>query len=140
MSESQLQDQATYSVTVDGRELPFIFNKRDGGKATSEGSKTPPGGGRAEKAHGGRQTVEDLSLSFEFVWDRDNDTLQWLKGRRGKGNASVVENLIDTDGNVFGRGNSWTGKLSAVDTGTYDAKSSEVREGMIDVETDGTVG
>lgn len=140
MSETQHQDQASCSVTVDGREMPFVFNKRDGGEATSEGSKTFPGGGRSQKAHGGQQTAEDLTLTFEFVAARDSSDIQFLKARRGKGNASVVENLLDADGHVIGRGNSWTGKLKSINTGTYDANTSDVREGVIEVETDGVVG
>ena len=139
MSDTLRQDQASCSVTVDSRELPFVFSKRDGGEASSEGSKTFPGGGRSQKAHGGQQTAEDVTLSFEFVPDRDQADIQFMKGRRGKGNASVVENGLDADGNVFGRLNGWTGKLKTVNTGTYDANSSDVREGMIEIETDGVV-
>src|SRR4249919_1994304 len=139
MSNTLLQDQASSTLTVGGREIKFVFNKRDGGEAKIEGSKTPPGGGRSEKAHGGRQTVDDLTLIGEFVPDRDHADVQFLKTQRGKAPASVVENGLDADGNVFIRLNGWTGVVSGVSTGNYDAKSSAPREIVVEVETDGLV-
>lgn len=138
--ETQRQDQSSCTVTVDGRELPFVFNKLDGGMVDSEESKTFPGGMRPQKAHGGPQTVENTTLTFEFVPERDNDTIQWLKTRSGKGDAGVVENRLDRDGNVAGIINNFTGVLKSVNTGTYDAGSSDPREGEIEISTHGVVG
>ncbi len=139
MPDTLLQDEASLELSVDGRVAPFLIKKRDGGKATSEGSKTPPAGGHSEKAHGGRQTVEDVTCTFEFVPARDNDFIQWLKSRRGKGNARLVENGLDGDGNVWGRINGWTGKFKEIDTGNYDGSDSAVREGSFEIETDGVI-
>lgn len=137
MSDTQRQDQGSVQLTVDGKEAPMVFNKRDGGKTDSEGQKTHPGNMLRQKAHGGPQTIEDLTLEGEFVPARDNDFIQWLKSRCGKGKAGVVENILDVDGNVWGRGDSWTGILKSVSTGTYDSSSSAPKAFVIEVETDG---
>jgi hypothetical protein len=131
------QDQASCSLTVDDREMPFIFNKRDGGEIATEGSKTFPGGGRTQRAHGGPVTVENVTLVAEMVPSRDLADVKFLEDRAGKGNCSVSENGLDVDGNVFARLNGWTGKLGRVNMGNYDANSSDPREFEIEIETHG---
>jgi hypothetical protein len=140
MSETLRQDQASCTLTVDGREMPFVFNKRDGGEIAPEGSKTFPGGGQTQRAHGGPPTVENPTATFEFVPARDLAEIKFLESRSGKGDASLVENGLDVDGNVFGRLNSWTGKLGRVNTGNYDSNSSDPREGEVEIEAHGTKG
>lgn len=134
------QDQGSVSFTVDGRPLPFLFQKRSGGKSGSEGSKTAPGGMNPKVAHGGIGDIEDGTFEFEFVPARDNDLAQWLKGRSGKGRFSAVENMLDVDGNVIGIINRWTGVVSAVDLGDYDATSADPRMGTVETENDGVPG
>lgn len=141
MPDTQRQDQATCTLTIDGREMPFVFNKRDGGKIGPEGaSKTFPGGGRTQRAHGGPVSVEDVTLTAEMVPARDLAELKFIESRSGKGNCGVVENGLDVNGNVFGRIGSWTGKLGEVDLGTYDANSASPREFSVVVETHGVKG
>jgi hypothetical protein len=137
MSDTLRQDQASCTLTVDGREMPFVFNKREGGAIAPEGSKTFPGGGRSQQAHGGPVTVENVMLGAEIVPSRDLADLKFLESRSGKGNCSVVENGLDADGNVFGRLNSWTGKLGKVETGSYDANTGEPRSLDVEIETHG---
>jgi hypothetical protein len=131
------QDQASVSFTVDGRPLPFVFQKRSGGKVGSEGSKTPPGSMQPKVAHGGIQDIEDGTYEFEFVPARDNEVAQWLKTRAGKGRFGSVENMLDVDGNVLGVIERRTGVVSAVHLGDYDATSSDPRMGVIETENDG---
>jgi hypothetical protein len=131
------QDHASVSFTVDGRPLPFLFQKRSGGKVGSEGSKTPPGAMQPKVAHGGIQDIEDGTYEFEFVPARDNETAQWLKSRAGKGRFGSVENMLDVDGNVLGVIERRTGVVSAVHLGDYDATSSDPRMGVIETENDG---
>lgn len=139
MDDTLRQDQASCSLTVDGREMPFVFNKRDGGKIGPEGAgKTFPGGGRTQRAHGGPTSVEDVTLVGEMVPARDLADLKFLESRSGKGNCSVTENGLDADGNVFARLGGWTGKLGDVDLGNYDANSATPREFTVMVETHGT--
>ncbi len=140
MSDTLRQDQASCTLTVDGREMPFVFNKRDGGEISPEGSKTFPGGGRTQRAHGGPATVENVTLNGEMVPDRDLAEIKFLESRSGKGDCSVVENILDVNGAVIGRSDSWTGKLGRVNTGSYDANSSDPREFEIEVETHGVKG
>jgi hypothetical protein len=139
MSDTLLQDQATLELTVDGRVVPFLIKKRTGGKATSEGSKSPPAGGHTERAHGGRQTVEDVSGTGEFKPSRDHEFIQWLKSRRGKARAQLKEHGTDADGNVWGLLNGWTGVFKEIDTGDYAGDDSSVREFSFEIETDGVI-
>lgn len=137
MADSLRQDQASVSLTVDGTKLPFIFNRREGGNTDSEESKTFPGGMRPQKAHGGPQTVENVTLAGEFIPQQDHEGLRWLRSRAGKGVVSASEQLLDVDGNAFGRPDTWTGVLKSVNTGDYDASSGDPRELEVEVSTDG---
>ena len=131
------QDQASVSFTVDGRPLPFLFQKRSGGKVGGEGSKTAPGGMQPKTAHGGIQDIEDGTYEFEFKPNRDDEVAQWLKSRVMKGRFSAVENMLDVDGNVIKVINRWTGMVSALHLGDYDATSADPRVGVLETENDG---
>jgi hypothetical protein len=138
MASSTLrQDQATCALTVEGRELPFVFNKRGGGEFDSEESKTRPAGGRRQVAHGGAPTVENVTLTAEFVPARDHADIQFLKKVRGWAEAGVVENYLDANGSVLAVGDTWTGVVKRVNTGSYDANSSDPREFEIEISTHG---
>lgn len=134
------QDQASVSLTVDERKSPSLFQKRSGGKVGSEGSKTAPGGMQPKVAHGGIQDIEDITLEGEFVPSRDNEYIQWLKTRVGKGRINASELLLDVDGNTLETVDRWTGMLSSLDTGGYDATSSDPRMFVIECEVDGNPG
>jgi hypothetical protein len=138
--ETNRQDQANVTITIDGRPLPFLFQKKSGGKITTEGSKTPPGAMQPKVAHGGIIDIEDGTFEFEFVPSRDNETIQWLKPRVGKKRANGTEQILDTDGNFIGTLGNFAGMFSALDTGTYDATSSDPRMGTVEIEQDGNPG
>jgi hypothetical protein len=140
MPETIREDQASVSLSIDGRPCPFLFQKRSGGKIGSSGSKTLPGAMQPQAAHGGPQEIEDVTLEFEFVPSRDNAYLQSIKPRVGKGRANAAEQILDVDGNVKETIDRWTGVLSELDTGNYDATSSTPRMGVVVVEADGEAG
>ncbi len=131
------QDQAVCSLTVDGREIPVTFSKRSGGMADSEESKYPPGGNQPEKAMGGRQTVENVTLSGEYQPEIHQSIIAWLESRRGRGKATVVEQPIDDEGDTIGEPETWTGLVKSVNRGEYDAESSDAREVEIEISTHG---
>lgn len=131
------QDQARVTLTVDGRALPFVFSRREGGTVSSEESKSYPGGMAAQVAVGGPRTIENVTLAAQFVPQRDHDHIRWLQSRVGKGECTVSEQLLDVDGRAFGRPDTWTGVLMSTSTGTYDASSSEPRELELEISTDG---
>ena len=135
--ETQRQDEASYQLTVDGKVLPFIFNKKEGGKFGSEGSKTRPGNMLPQHAHGGPPMVDDLTLEGEQVPDRDRALVEWLKSRRGRARAHVVETILDENGNAWGRGDDWSGVFAGIDTGGHDANSSDPKPFTVEIETDG---
>jgi hypothetical protein len=140
MPETLRQDQSSVTITVDGREMRFVANKLDGGELSAEGSKTFPGGGRTQRAHGGPQTVENVTATLEIVPDRDDEDIRFCEERVGKSDASLVENRLDVNGNVAGRFQSWSGIIIRVSKGNYDANSSDPRECEVEIETHGVKG
>ncbi|HUB99097.1 MAG TPA: hypothetical protein VMS11_04670 [Solirubrobacterales bacterium] len=134
--ETTGQNQAVISLSVDGRQLPFKFQKRSGGKYGSSGSKTVPGGVDGMVAHGGIREREDLTLEFELVPSRDLPTIKFLENRVSKGDIAGEEHLLDKEGNVLDVYDSFTGVLSEFDPGQYDATSSDRRMCTIVCELD----
>jgi hypothetical protein len=141
MDDTQLQQQSECRVTVNGKELPIVFTKTDGGKVDSPESKTFPGGMRPQKAHTGLGEVENVTLMGEMVPARDHAAIQEVKGLVGKSaDVGVVEQGLDSNGNVWGILNRWNGKLKSVDTGNYDASSTDPRPCGLEVSTHGVIG
>jgi hypothetical protein len=134
--ETTGQNQAVISLSVDGRQLPFKFQKRSGAKYGSSGSKTPPGGVDPMVAHGGIREREDLTLEFELVPSRDLATIKWLEKRVSKGDIAGEEHLLDKEGNVLDVYDSFTGVLSEFDPGNYDATSADRRTCTVTCELD----
>lgn len=134
--ETTGQNQAVISLSVDGRQLPFKFQKRSGAKYGSSGNKSVPGGVEPMVAHGGIREREDLTLEFELVPSRDLTTINWLKTRVSKGDVAGEEHLEDKEGNVLDVYDSFTGVLSEFDPGNYDATSSDRRTCILVCELD----
>lgn len=137
MSKTARQDQGSVTLTVDDRKIPIVFKKRDGGATDSEESKSFPGGMSKQKAHGGPQTVDNVTLTFEFIPEVHDSILRWMRTRAGGGDALAIEQNLDRNGNAFGKPTRYTGVLKKVDTGNYDAASSDPREGSLEISTDG---
>lgn len=138
--ETNRQDQGSVSLTIDAKPLPFLIQKKSGAKITTEGSKTPPGGMQPKVAHGGIVDIEDGTFEFEFVPSRDHATIEWLMPRVGNKRASGAEHILDIEGNVIGTLRNFSGLFSALDTGGYDATSSDPRMGILELELDGNPG
>lgn len=139
MGTTVRQDQGNVTLTVDGREIPIVFKKRDGGEVDSQESKSYPGGMAGEHAHGGAQTVGNVTLGFEFRPSVHDPIIRFLKSRVGKGECVCVEQPLDVDGNAFGRPQTWKGKLKKTHSGDYDANSSDPRDGELEISTHGEI-
>lgn len=133
------QDQHAVSLIIDGVNLG-IFDTRSGGAAGSEEVKHRPGGMGAQRAHGGPPTIENLTLTREYIDEIEEPRRLWLEGRRGKGRAVVVDQHLDVDGNAFGRPEVFTGILLSVKTPEHDSNSGDLGMLEIEVSTDGTKG
>lgn len=133
------QDQAAITLTVDGRTLPWIFAKREGGMVDSEETKTRLGGLLPEVSIGGPSTVSNVTLVASLIPAKHLEDLAWLKTRAGRARATVSEQLLDVDGNTFGRPSTWSGVFKSCDPGQYDANSTDVREVTFELSTDGVV-
>lgn len=130
-------DQASASLVVDGRDIPILFSTRSGGNLDSQESKFMPGAMQPERALGGTQTVENVTLSGEYRPELHEDHIQYLKRKAGKGDATVTEQSLDADGNSFGRPQTWVGVLKAINTGDYDASSGDARLVELEISTHG---
>ena len=134
--ETTAQNQAVISLSVDGRQVPFKFQKRSGGKYSTAGSKTPPGGVEPMVAHGGIREREDLTTEWELVPSRDLAFIKWLKTRVSKGDIRGEEHLLDKEGNVLDVLDEFAGVLTEFDPGPYDATSSDRRSCTLVCELD----
>lgn len=131
------QDQGVVSLTVDGRQIPITFSKRGGGTADSEENKYAPGGNQPEKAQGGRQTVENVTLAGEYQPEIHQTIVSWMESRRGIGKATCVEQPTDDEGDPAGAPETWTGVLKSVTRGEYEAGSNDTRELELEISTNG---
>lgn len=138
MARTHGQNGSIVNLTVEGRRMPMVFSRREGGGTTAEISTSFPGGALPAVAVTAPATVEEITLNGHFVPARDHDTIRWLKSRTGRAECSIGEQMIDIDGRAFGRPDTWTGLLQSVHSGDYDANSSDPREFTIVVTPDGS--
>jgi hypothetical protein len=129
-------DQSTCRLTVNGREMPMTFSKREGGELSAGGSKYRPAGNMPEKAQGGPGTVENVTLAGEYEPELHSSDFEFL---RASLNAPcvVVEQHVGAGNAAVGAPKTWTGLLEGVNEGEYDANSTDTREFEIEINTDG---
>jgi len=140
MADAQAQYQSSIDLVVGGKPCPIVFNNKTGGGVTGSGNKSFEGDMLPQKANGGLQEREDVTLEGNFVPSRDHEWIQWAKTQAYKADASYVENGCDVNGNVWGKIEDGTGKLGDISTGDYDASSSERKKIKITLELDGIPG
>jgi hypothetical protein len=133
------QDQNLVTVSVDGVNLG-TFDKKTGGGTDSTETKYKRGGMGREVSLGGSPMVPNVTVSRLFEGLRDLELVRWLYTRAGKGRASMTEYLLDADGNVFGRGDTYSGILKKVMKGDTDSNSTGARTYDLEISTEGTIG
>lgn len=120
------QQNSLITVAIDGTPLG-VFDQRTGGNSSAEVTKYRPGGMARQKSRSGLPDVQDLTVSREFEFDRDNDLAKHLRTRVGKGIMTVNSQPLDNDGVPTGRPTTWVGTLNDVDTGDEDSNSADGR-------------
>lgn len=124
------ENQYLITLTVDGEDFG-IWDKTGGGAADSEEQKYQPGGGQPMLSLGGRQTVENVTVSKIFT-DAIRLKLPALLQKRGNGQAVVIKQ--STDGSYVPNGKPliYKGVLKAATPPDADSESSDA--GLIEVE------
>lgn len=125
MPKANLQNQYRVTLFVDGTDYG-VWDTLSGGAIDSEETKYSPGGMAPEISLGGRQTTENVTLGRYYDLERDHQTIKTLIGRVGKGDAEIVKQPLDADGNVFGSPITYGGKLKSINPPEHDSMSSDV--------------
>jgi len=125
----------TFEVTVEVQDvtnpnLPMldlgVWDKKSGGQGDSEETTYPPGGMKPNVSLGGRQTVENVTVSrlYRLVRDHQN-LLARLYAGRGKAEMVVKQQPLDINGHAFGQPITWRGKLKRVTPPDHDSESND---------------
>jgi hypothetical protein len=142
-----LQSQAEVTVSViDWPDLLTVtpskntgrWDKRTGGKGTSNNTKYRGADGK-EESLGGQASTEDLVISRLFKIPRDSDLLGAIYACRGILPVTVSEPRYDKNGNRAAKPIVWTGIATEVDPGDYDSTSDDARLVVITVSPDSSV-
>lgn len=127
------EDMYAVFVTVGGVPIPGSFDTLEGGAFDSEESTHRPGGMARQKSYGGPQTVENVTVSRAYEYERDYQIVRDLVPKRGRADATIAKQPLDANGDKLGQPDPvYTGKLKAVKYPDFDSNSEDV--GMFELE------
>lgn len=128
-----------YNVTVSIDELTLgTFDKLTGGMIDSSETKYKPGGMAPEISLGGSKTVENVTVTRLYKFDRDHPLIGTLVSKVGKGNTTITKQPLDVDGNVFGAPMIYRGVLKSVTPPDHDSMGSD--PGLLALEVSPSAG
>jgi hypothetical protein len=117
------KDQIQITASVGGVYIGE-FREFTGGGLTSAKIKARNGASQIERARGGRQMVDDVTITRENDGTVDLKWLQSVRGKQSQGAMTVLWTPSDDDGNpMASRAITYTGILSEVNIGAADAQS-----------------
>jgi hypothetical protein len=131
-------DQFDVRVSVDGTDLG-TFDKLTGGEIDSEETTYKPGAMAPRISLGGSVNVGNVTVSRLFDLDRDGGLVHWLISRAGKGDVVVSKQTLDVDGNAYGRGITYRGRLKQVNPPEVDSESSDAALVELEITPSGAV-
>lgn len=142
-----LESQAEVTVTV--RRWPaFVesppsknlgrYDKRTGGKGTSDNTKYRGSDGR-EESLGGQPGTDDIEVSRLWKVLRDAPLDAALFACRGVLPVTVAEARYDKDGNRSTNPITWNGVMTEYDPGDYDSTSNNARIAAMTISPDSSV-
>ena len=117
------KDQHRVTVIVDGKNLG-VFDVLTGGETDSDELKYRPGGMAPPLSLGGVVTVGQLIVSRLYRLERDHATVHWLLGRVGQANVVVNKQVLDPDGNAWGKPLVTRGHLKRVTPPEVDSNAT----------------
>lgn len=132
------QDQYNVTVTIDGENLG-TFDKLEGGEVDSEETKYKPGGMSPQVSLGGSVNVGNVTVSRLYDLARDHTRAAFYRSKVGKGQVTIAKQILDADGNAYGKPMTYTGKLKAVTFPEHDSTSSDPGLIALEISTAGTV-
>jgi hypothetical protein len=115
-----------------------VFSKREGGVTAGEESKFFPGGGMPAETYVAPPIPENVTLT-KMKRSTDIELQRWLR-TRVSAEAEGHEQPLDPDGNAFGQGEVYRGKVLSAGPGEHEAGSAESAEIVVVISTAGTVG
>jgi hypothetical protein len=127
------KQQWLITVQVDGMNLG-VFDTKSGGDAMAKGNKHRPGGMGQEVSYASLASYSDLKLMRVAERQRDHELIRRLVSRAGRATASVTEQPLDPDGNVFGAPIIYTGRFLGVNPGDTDSTSEAPKMFELDIE------
>lgn len=127
------QHQHNVTVSIDGLGPLGTFDKKTGGKTTGEGRQYRPGGMASAEALGGVKANEPIAVERRYKFDRDHPLMAQLRAAVNKKRATITDQPLDEDGNVFLTDPEvFTGVLTGVKGPDHDSESTDV--GMLELE------
>ncbi len=124
-------------VSIDGVSLG-VFDRRTGGGTSAENAKHTPGSAPSSRVMlGGPRTTEDVTVSRDFVHNRDHDLIRRFRPRCGLADMTVTQVPLDKDGREFGRPEVWRGVLQQIGPPEYDSDSNDAADFEIVMTADG---
>jgi hypothetical protein len=132
------QDQHDVEVSIDGIDTG-TWDKLTGGEIDSEETTYKPGAMGARVALGGSVNVGNVTVSRMYDLTRDGQLIHWLISRVGKGDVVIAKGTLDVDGNSFGRGLTYKGRLKQVNPPEVDSESADAAMLELEVTPVGTV-
>lgn len=134
------QDQYAVHVIVDGVGTG-TWDKMSGGAATSEEKKYKPGGMAPSVSLGGTSSVDNVTVSRMYDYDRDhNGLVRTLLAGVGKVKVKVTKQPLDADGVPFGDPLVYRGTLLSCTPPEVDSESNDPGMLEIEISTAGTIG
>lgn len=131
-------DQSLVTLAVDGRDCG-VWDTLGGGGTEAEETKYRAGGMASQVSLGGYTSTENVTLSRLFTIGRDDSLIKFLRARAGAGAATVVDQPLDPDGNVFGLREVYTGKLMRVTPREVDSNSADEALYEVEISTNAVV-
>jgi hypothetical protein len=136
---ASLESKSRVTASIDGVGSLGVFATRTGGNADSEEVKHADGGGLPERAHGGRPTTDNVTITRRYDPDRDGPLRSKLFAARGVRPMTVSEQRLDADDNAVGAPTVWTGVVKSFQMPDSDRNSNDMAMLTIEMSTDAPV-
>jgi hypothetical protein len=132
------QQQFLITVVVDGATLG-VFDTLTGGDALANEVKHRPGGMGNEESLVSLPSYSPVMVTREYKRERDHELLRSLTGKGGRVTASVSEQPLDDEGNVWGKPTVYSGRFLGVKRGDADSTGEQPRMLELDISVSSVV-
>lgn len=120
------------TIVVDGQVLG-TFDSYSGGDPAAKSVKHRPGGMGPEKSYATLPSYSDITASRVLEPQRDWELIRQLTQKAGRVDASMTEQPLDADGNVWGNPKTFAGTFLGLKPGKADSTSDAVRMVELDM-------